>query len=93
MDLHFLVDRDAGLPHIAQHGVTETEVREVLRSPGNEGPGRDDTRIAEGQTASGRYLRVIYKQNELDDSLLVITAYDLSEKAKQAYRRRRRRRQ
>jgi hypothetical protein len=35
---------------------------------------------------------VIYKENEEDGSVLVITAYDLSGKAKSAFRRRKRRR-
>jgi hypothetical protein len=68
------------------------EVLEVLQGRSDHGPGKDGTRIAEGQTQSSRYLRVIYKESDLDGSIFVITAYDLSGKAKAAFRRRRRRR-
>lgn len=92
MVVRFFIDRDTDLPHIEQHGVSPGEVLEVLRGPSDHGPGRDGTRIAEGQTLHGRYLRVIYKENEDDSSIFVITAYDLTGKAKSAYRKRRRRR-
>jgi len=92
MVVRFFIDRNTALPHIEQHGVSPAEVLEVLRGPSDHGPGRDGTRIAEGQTAQGRYLRVIYKENDLDSSIFVITAYDLGGKAKSAYRRRKRRR-
>lgn len=92
MVVRLFVDPDTELPHIEQHDVSTTEVLEILRGPSDHGPGRDGTRIAEGQTEHGRYLRVIYKENENDSSIFVITAYDLTRKAKSAYRRRRRRR-
>jgi len=92
MDVRFLVDRDTGLPHIYGHGVNELEVLELLRNRHEDAPGREGTRIAEGQTLAGRYLRVIYRLNELDHSILVITGYDLAGKARKAFLRRRRRR-
>ena len=92
MEVRFLVDLDTGLPHIDQHDIAPSEALDVLRRPGFEGRGRDETRVAEGQTSRGRYLRVIYKRNEADRSLLVITAYDLTGKPLRAYRRRCRRR-
>lgn len=92
MIVRFFIDPDTELPHIEQHGVSTAEVLEVLRGPSDHGPGREGTRAAEGQTQNGRYLRVIYKENEADGSIFVITAYDLGGKAKAAYRRRRRRR-
>jgi hypothetical protein len=92
MVVRFVIDRDTDLPHIEQHGVSAIEVLDILRGPADHGPGRDGTRIAEGQTRGGRYLRVIYKENEFDSSILVITAYDLIGKARSAYRRRRRKR-
>lgn len=92
MVVRFVIDLDTGLPHIAQHDVARQEVLDILRGPADHGPGRDGTRIAEGQPRFGRYLRVIYKENDSDSSILVITAYDLTSKAKSAYRRRRRRR-
>src|SRR5436309_1988993 len=51
--------------------------------------GRDDSRIAIGQTGEGRYLRVIYVPDPVPDSVFVITAYELGPKAKRAIRRRR----
>ena len=91
MVVRFLIDRDTELPHIEGHGVSPEEVLDVLRGPSHHGPGRDGSRIAEGQTMHGRYLRVIYRENENDGSIFVITAYDLTPKQKKAYRRRRRR--
>ena len=91
MVVGFFIDRETGLPHIYEHGISPTEVLEVLRGPADHAPGRDGTRIAEGQTLQGRYLRVIYRENEADSSIFVITAYDLMGKAKSAYRRRRKR--
>jgi hypothetical protein len=53
--------------------------------------GTDGSRVALGQTRAGRYLRVIYVPDVEPDSVFVITAYDLTPKAKQALRRRRKR--
>jgi hypothetical protein len=53
-------------------------------------PGREDSRIAIGQTAAGRYLRVIYVPDPELRSVFVITAYELGSKALKALRRRRR---
>jgi len=36
----FHIDPETGLPHIAEHGVTEDEVGEVLRRPGRSGEAR-----------------------------------------------------
>jgi hypothetical protein len=92
MMVRFLIDPDTDLPHIEQHGVTPSEVLDIFRGPADHGPANDGARMAEGQTRSGRHLRVIYRQNDADSSILVITAYDLIGRAKLAYRRRRRRR-
>jgi len=91
MDIRFHIDPETGQPHIFQHGVTEEEVREVLRSPGEDRPGEEDSRVAIGQTGAGRYLKVIYARDAVGDSVFVITAYDLTGKPLKAYRRRRRR--
>ena len=45
-----------------------------------------------GQTDAGRYLQVIYIPDDDPQSVFVVTDYELQGKAKQAYRRRRRRR-
>ena len=91
MKVRFYIDPDLGEPHIARHGVSEREAREVLRRPLEDRPGREGSRVALGSTAAGRYLRVIYVPDPEPDSVFVITAYDLGPKAKRALKRRRRR--
>jgi hypothetical protein len=70
--------------------VDEDEVIEILEKPGEDRAGREGSRVALGQTASGRYLRVIYGPTAEPDSVFVIPAYDLMGKPLAAYRRRRR---
>jgi hypothetical protein len=91
MEIRFYEDPDTGLPHVHQHGVTEEEVWQVLRSRGEDLPGTRGSRIRLGQTAAGRYLQVIYVPDENTESVFVITAYELRGKARTAYRRRQRR--
>jgi hypothetical protein len=92
MDVRYFHDPDSGEPHIYDHGVSEEEVEYILRHPGEDRPGSDDSRHALGQTAAGRYLRVIYVPDSDADSVFVVTAYELRGKPLQAFRRRRRRR-
>ena len=92
MDIRYYIDTENDAPHIYRHSVSEAEVEEVLRRPGEDRPGADDSRVAIGQTLSGRYLKVIYVPDPRPASVFVITAYDLIGKALLAYRRRRRRR-
>jgi hypothetical protein len=92
VDIRYYRDPDTGLPHIAGHGVTGAEVEQVLRGSGEDLPGTRDSRLKLGQTAAGRYLQVVYVPDPDGDGIFVITAYDLKGKAKQAFRRRRRRR-
>jgi hypothetical protein len=91
MEIRFYNDPETGQPHIYGHGVTEEEVREVLRGGGDDYPAARDSRMKLGQTVAGRYLQVIYVPDEDPNSLFVITAYELRGKAKKAFRRRRRR--
>lgn len=91
MNIRFYIDPETGLPHIYGHRVDEREVEDVLREPGEDRPGREDSRVAIGQTRAGRYLRVIYVPDPEPDSVFVITAYQLTGKPLMAYRRRRRR--
>ena len=90
MQARFYVDPATGWPHIHNHQVSEYEVIEVLEKPVEDRPGREGARIALGQTASGRYLRVIYVPDPEPNSVFVITAYDLAGKPLAAFRRRRR---
>jgi len=92
MEVRYHVDPETGQPHIYVHGVTEADVEYVLSHPGEDRPGRDNSRHALGQTQTGRYLRVIFVPDEDSKSAFVVTAYDLQGKPLQAYRRRQRRR-
>ena len=91
MDIRFYLD-ESDEPHIHMHRVTETEVEEILRGPLEDRSGAEGTRIAIGQTAAGRFIRVIYVPEQDRDSIFVITASDLGPKALKALRRRLRRR-
>jgi hypothetical protein len=68
MELRFYEDPDTEQPHIYNHGVTEEEVAQVLARPGEDRPSSDESRTALGQTAAGRYLRVIYVPDPSGDS-------------------------
>jgi hypothetical protein len=92
MTVRYYLDPETGEPHIYNHGVSEDEVEDVLRAPGEDRPGREGSRVALGQTQAGRYLRVIYVPDPEPQSVFVITAYELSGRPLAAYRRRRRRR-
>ena len=69
--------------------MAEEEVIEVLEKPGEDRAGREGSRVALGQTDSGRYLRVIYVPDREPDSVFVITSYELIGKPLAAYLRRR----
>ena len=88
MALRFYVDPATDQPHIYGHGVIEDEVQDVLARPMEDRAGREGSRVALGQTEAGRYLRVIYVPDPTPSSVFVITAYELSDNAKKALRRR-----
>jgi hypothetical protein len=75
MNIRFYLDKETGLPHIYNHEVVEKGVEEVLLRPVEDRPGKENSRIAVGQTRAGRYLRVIYVPDPEPDSVFVITAY------------------
>jgi len=89
----FYLDPTTGLPHIYGHDVDEAEVSEVLHRSVEDRPGRDQSRIAIGQTAAGRYLRVVYVPDPEPNSVFVITAYEVTGKPLAAFRRRRKKKQ
>jgi len=91
MELRFWNDPETGLPHIYDHGVTEEEVEQVLRSPGLNLPDARNSRSVMGQTAAGRYLKVVFVPDSAGESGFVVTAYELRGKRLQAYRRTKRR--
>jgi hypothetical protein len=87
--LRFYLDPETGRPHVHEHAVSEREVEEVLERPLEDRAGSQGARVALGQTASGRYLRVVYVTDPEPGSVFVVTAYDLGPKAKKALQRRR----
>ena len=91
MDLRFWIDPETGLPHIYTHGVSEEEVRQVLSRSGLDFPEERNTRVHLGQTAAGRYLKVVYVPDMGGQSAFVVTAYELRGKGLKAYRRAKRR--
>ena len=93
MTIRYYLDPRTNLPHIYNHDIREEEVEAVLKSPGEDRPAREGSRVAIGQTNTGRYLRVIYVPDPVPNSVFVITAYELEGKPLLAYRRRRRKRQ
>ena len=92
MEIRYFRDAETGLPHIFDHGVTEAEAEWILEHPGEDESCSDGSRQALGQTAAGRYLRVVYVPDDEGDGVFVVTAYPLAGKQLKAFRRRRRRR-
>lgn len=90
MNIRYFLDPDTGLPHIYGHGIVEHEIEEVMRGDGDDVSGRENSRIKIGQTSGGRFLKLIYVPDDDGDGIFIITAYQLKDKAKKAYRRRRR---
>jgi len=88
--IRYYIDPATGLPHIYEHAVSEREVEAILERPLQDISGREDSRIAIGQTEGGRYLKVIYVPDPIPQSVFVVTAYELGPKAKRAIRRKRR---
>ena len=82
--------RDGSAAHLESR-CGRRKVKEILTYPGEDRPGRDGSRPAIGQAASGRYLKVVYIRDPKPDSVFVITAYELRGKPLFAYRRRQRR--
>lgn len=91
INVRFYIDPETGNPHIYNHGIQENEVEEVLAKPGEDRAGKEGSRVAIGQTNSGRFLRVIYVPDSEPNSVFIITAYVLKGKPLIAYRKRRRR--
>ena len=92
MRFRFHIDPEAGQPHIYMCGVSEDEAEYVLMNPDEDRVGTRNSRVAIGQTETGRYLRVIYVPDPEPDSIFVITAYELEGKPLIAFRRRRKKR-
>jgi hypothetical protein len=93
MELRFWTDPETGLPHTFDHGITEEEVRQVLRHPVANVREDRNTRAIMGQTQAGRCLKVIFVPDEGGEGGFVVTAFELKGKGLKAYRRNKRRRQ
>ena len=92
MRTRFYIDPDTGRPHVESHGVSAREAVEALMQAGQDYAGYGGARVALGQTAAGRYLKVIYKPEQSRASVFIITAYPVGGHELRAYRRRMRRR-
>jgi len=91
MEVRFSTDRETDLPHIYDHGVAEEEAEEILGRPGEIRRERRGTYSKLGQTATGRFLRVIYTMDREAGIIYVITAYQPTARMVKGYRRRRKR--
>jgi hypothetical protein len=87
LNVRYYIDPENGCPHIYRHRVTEEDVEDVLLFPGEDRAGREGSRVALGKTRNGRYLKVIYVPDQ-QDSVFIITAYELTGKPLSAYKRR-----
>jgi hypothetical protein len=66
-----------------------TKLLMFSRNPVRIARGAKDPRIALGQTAFGRYPRVVYVPDPEPDSVFIITAWELTGRPLAAYRNRR----
>jgi len=91
VEIRWYIDADTDLPHIYSHNLDEEEVLDVLASPVERLRGRGNSVIVHGQTAAGRYLKVICVPDADGNGIFIITAYDLTRRQLKALRRRLRR--
>ena len=57
LNIRYYIDPETDQPHIYKHNVSEDEVEDILSKPGEDRSGKDGSRVALGQTRTGRYLR------------------------------------
>lgn len=88
MDLRFYIDPETGRPHFETHGISEDEIANIMSNPDEDRRGREGCRMAIGRTEGGRVLRVIYVPDAERKASFVVTAYELTTKQLQAFRRR-----
>jgi hypothetical protein len=67
-----MVAREGSVGTFGPGQVIRDEVIDVLENPGEDRAGREGSRVAIGQTAGGRYLRIIYVPGPEPDSVFVI---------------------
>jgi len=90
--VRFYIDPETGEPHLWRHHVTCEEAVEVLSRPIETRASRGTSRIANGRTRAGRFLRIIYIPDPEPLSVFVVTAWQLDGKSLKGMRRRARRR-
>lgn len=72
-------DPDGNVAHIAEHGISQDEVLEVLTAPAARETSRSSGRpIAFGITSMGRLVAVVYEIVE-EDVFYPVTAYEVDE--------------
>jgi uncharacterized DUF497 family protein len=72
--------------HIARHGVTLEDVREVvLERPYWTTPGRKNSTLVYGQTNAGRYLLVVAAGE--DGEAFIVTARDMNDAERRTFRK------
>lgn len=80
---------DRSESHIARHGITPSEVEEVLSSqPLIVSPGRQSTKLVQGQTYAGRHLTVVLSVAE-DGRFFVVTARNMTLQEVRQFRKKR----
>ena len=82
-------DPQGNVQHVAEHDLTVEEVEAVLAAPANEGHSNSSGFPAVwGHVPDGRYIIVIYEAID-DDTVRVITAYEVPEPKTKSKRRKR----
>ena len=67
-------DPEGNVRHIAEHGITQEEVEEVLENPdGIESSLSSSRPIAFGETSTGRLIAVVYEEVD-EDTVYPVTA-------------------
>jgi uncharacterized DUF497 family protein len=70
-------DPEGNVRHIAENGVTQEEVEEVLENPEGVERSRSSGRpIAFGETNTGRIIAVVYEEIDAD-TIYPVTAYEV----------------
>ncbi len=69
-------DPDSNVRHVADHGISQDEVEEVLQNPTGETTSDSSGRpLAFGITSTGRLIAVVYEQLD-EDTVYPVTAYE-----------------
>jgi hypothetical protein len=71
VQIRYYIDPATDLPDIYNHDVSEHEVEDILARSLQDIRGREDSRIALGQTGGGRYVKVIYVPDPIPESVFV----------------------